>query len=317
MIPADAGQNLAGVYAFTKLYNFDGTLSGTTFPASKATPSEAVTYRYDALKRLTGVFGTNNSYVTDIKYTHAGLVSQAQLDTGGRKAWVTLGYETSTKRLQTLMLKRESFITPQNPTPDRPSSDVNQRYTYDDAGNVLSVADTPGSGDRDVQCFGYDYLGRMTDAYATGGQDCTDNTVGGVAPYHASYTYDEAGNRLTEKIAAVGGAMGTERTYDYPAPIGAQPHGVQKITEKDTAGNTRLYEYKYDKTGNTEKRTKAGEDQTLEWDAEGHLTSVTNADGKKTSFLYAADGSRLRAPSTYSAQVVGTLMPYLSKTSLL
>nr|BFE70388.1 hypothetical protein GCM10020092_036890 [Actinoplanes digitatis] len=64
------------------------------------------------------------------------------------------------------------------------------------------------------------------------------------------------------------------------------------MTEKTPSGE-KLYEYDYDATGNTTRRAKAGEGQTLAWDAEGNLESVTDAAGKKTSFLYDVDGSRI------------------------
>ncbi|GLW35249.1 polymorphic toxin-type HINT domain-containing protein [Actinoplanes regularis] len=307
IVPQDAGANLAGTYTFTTSYNVDGTIQGATFPASKAAAGEAIVYRYDDLKRLTGVTGTNNNYVTDVKYSDENLVTQVQLDGGNRKSWVTLGYETSTNRLQTLMLKRESYVSEQNPTPDRPSSDINQTYQYDAMGNILSITDAPATGERDLQCFTYDYLRRMTDAYSTAGQDCTNKTVGGVAPYHSSYTYDTSGGRLTEKIDGIGGAAGRERTYEYPDATSARPHALQKVVEKDTAGNTKLFSYEYDAIGNTTKRTEAGQNQTLEWDAEGHVSSVTNADGRKTSYLYGADGGRLlrREPNATTLYLPG------------
>ncbi|BBH68009.1 hypothetical protein ACTI_46940 [Actinoplanes sp. OR16] len=282
-IPADAGTNLAGVYTFNSSYNADGTQQGFTYPATKGLAAEPVVYTYDNLKRVTGITGAT-SYVTDVKYTDTGEVTQAQLDTGKRKAWVTLDYETSTKRLQKLMVKRESYVSSQNPVPDRPSSDIYQEYRYDQVGNILSVADTPGSGVRDVQCFTYDHLRRMTDAYSTAGVDCSDTTVGGVAPYHSSYEYDETGNRTKETLH---GASDVTRDYTY-----ATGHAVQSITEKAASGS-KLYSYKYDKSGNTLERTEAGSTQKLDWDAEGSLSAVTNADGKKTSFVYSAGGDRL------------------------
>jgi len=293
IVPADAGENLAGSYTFTSSYNIDGTAQGYTYPATKGMPGEAIVYTYDDLQRVTAINGTNNPYVTDVKYADTGEVKQAQLDAGKRKSWVTLGYETSTMRLQSLIFKRESYTSPENPTPDRPSSDINQTYSYDAAGNVLAIADAPAAGQRDVQCFTYDYLRRMTDAYSTSGASCDDKTVGGVAPYHNSYTYDVTGNRLTEKIEGVGGAKGAERTYDFPDGGASQPHALEQIAEKDPDGNTKLYEYKYDDAGHTTKRIDTGEEQALDWDAEGHVASVTNADGKQTSFVYSAGGDRL------------------------
>lgn len=116
--------------------------------------------------------------------------------------------------------------------------------------------------------------------------------MGGVAPYHHAYTFDATGNRTTETQYSTSGTSLIERSYTYPPAGEAQPHTLREMTEKTPQGD-RLYSYDYDATGNTTKRTKTGEDQTLVWDAEGNLESVTEADGTKTSFLYDVDGSRM------------------------
>src|SRR5262249_28021368 len=48
----------------------------------------------------------------------------------------------------------------------------------------------------------------------------------------------------------------------------------------------------YDAAGNTTRRKVGTSDQSLVWDAEGNLASVTEA-GKVTSYVYDADGDRL------------------------
>ncbi|HEX8343918.1 MAG TPA: RHS repeat-associated core domain-containing protein, partial [Actinoplanes sp.] len=122
-----------------------------------------------------------------------------------------------------------------------------------------------------------------------GGADVTG--VGGVAPYHHSYSFDSAGNRLSQTVHAVGSTPAVERRYKYPASGTTRPHAVGTMTEKTTAGD-RLFSYKYDDAGNTSKRTEVGEDQDLTWDPEGNLASVTKA-GKTTSYIYSADGARM------------------------
>lgn len=97
---------------------------------------------------------------------------------------------------------------------------------------------------------------------------------------------------MTETQYSTSGTSLIERSYSYPAAGEAQPHTLREMTEKTPQGD-RLYSYEYDVAGNTTKRTKTGADQTLFWDAEGNLESVTDADGKKTSFLYDVDGSRM------------------------
>ena len=207
---------------------------------------------------------------------------------GSRKVWSTYEYEQGSQRLTRQRLDRESA----------PVVDIDARYTYDPSGNILRIANNP-SGTRDTQCFTYDYLRRMDRAW-TSASSATDpcaggpsvTGVGGVAPYHHAYTFDVTGNRKTEVQYGSNGSPLVERNYTYPTAGQAQPHTLREMTEKTPQGD-RLYEYEYDAGGNTTKRTKAGEDQALVWDAEGNLESVTDAAGKKTSFLYDVDGSRM------------------------
>src|SRR4030095_16909387 len=76
------------------------------------------------------------------------------------------------------------------------TSDMDVRYRYDAAGNLLSIADTPVGGARDIQCFRYDELRRLSRAWSTanaGADPCVGGPeagVGGPAPYHHSWTFD-------------------------------------------------------------------------------------------------------------------------------
>ena len=65
--------------------------------------------------------------------------------------------------------------------------------------------------------------------------------------------------------------------------------------------------FDYDVAGNTKSRTVGGNTQTLEYDVEGHVSKVTNADGKVSTYLYDADGQRLitREPSATTLYVFG------------
>ncbi|PRY28230.1 polymorphic toxin-type HINT domain-containing protein [Pseudosporangium ferrugineum] len=296
VIPDDAGEALKGTYQFFSSYNLDGTQQGYTLPTTKAGAGEAVVFGYDEFQRVKTVTGTLSPLVTDVKYTDTGEVTRAELNAGKRSTYVSMTYERGTNRLATRSLSREAMTSPSNPQPDRPANDINQSFNYDHAGNVLWARNTPATGENDTQCFTYDHLNRMTDAYSTGnGGDtpCRDSAVGGVAPYHHSYTYDATGNRLTETIHAVPGTDGSERTYAYPDGGRQRPHGVTAITEQAENGAQKLYQFGYDESGNTNKRSVAGEDQILDWDAEGKLASVTNADGAKTTFVYSPSGDRL------------------------
>lgn len=274
VIPDDAGAKLAGTYEFTTSYNRDGTLQGIGMPAAGGLSAEGVAYSYDDLKRPTALEGAQ-TYVTRTDYGQTGSLQQAELNSGGKKAWLSWEYEEGTNRLLRSKVDRQ----------DAGPSDMDAHYRYDATGNVLSIADTPVGGERDVQCFTQDDQRRLTEAWTSastaddpcaGGPEQTG--VGGPAAYHSSYAYDVAGNRTGETTAT------GQRTYVYG---GTQPHALTKVTQEG-----RTDSYAYDKTGNTITRDAGGRSQSLAWDAEGHVSSVTEGTAT-TSFVYGPDGERM------------------------
>lgn len=286
-VPEHAGEELAGLYTFSTEYNSDGTVASIGMPEGGRLPVEAIAYTYDDLQRLIKIEG-DAKYLTDAVYSKTGEVIQTDSMLGANTVSSLYQYEPGSKRLIGNKLYRSNA----------PVADIDARYTYDPAGNITQIADTPSST-RDIQCFTYDYLRRLEQAWTSnsteadpcaGGPSVTG--VGGVAPYHHVYTYDAVGNRKTESQYGTDGTELIKRTYTYPAAGAAQPHTLRQMMETTPQGD-RLYTYEYDAAGNTTRRTKAGEDQTLEWDAEGNLESVTDAAGNKTNFYYDVDGSRM------------------------
>src|SRR6185295_843451 len=74
-----------------------------------------------------------------------------------------------------------------------------QTYGYDPAGQVRKIANQPAGAGADVQCYDYDYLQRMTEAWTPSSTDCatpsSTTELGGAAPYWNSYSFDKTGNR--------------------------------------------------------------------------------------------------------------------------
>ncbi|MEU7825491.1 RHS repeat-associated core domain-containing protein [Catellatospora sp. NPDC049133] len=296
------GTLLGKSYEFTTGYNTDGTVSSVGFPEAGGLSAEAVATTYDNLLRPTALTGSS-TYVTATQYEATGQLKQAELFTGGtgKKAWLTYEYERGTDRLKRFRVDRQTVG----------NIDLDAHYDYDAAGNVLSIADTPANGARDVQCFEYDRLRRLTRAWSTASTTnvCADGVgqtgVGGPAPYHHSWTFDETGSRDTETIHSTTGGADTERDYTYPAPGSGQnqPHSLTGVTENGPNGQ-RTYSYTYDSTGNTVCRPNSTATnscvtgsptahQALAWDAEGHLASSTPAGGQATTYVYDADGKRI------------------------
>jgi RHS repeat-associated protein len=292
-IPA-AETGLAGQYTATSTYNADGSVATDTLPAKVGSPGfggladETVTFGYNTVglpESLTGAV----PYVTQRPDKTPGFVYDeldrpATIIRGGDGKTVTemFGYEDGTGRLA----EHAVYST----------DDVAQDsyYGYDDAGNLTSISNKTslyGAGPDDNQCFRHDYAGRLAEAWTPGTDNCATDpatgSLGGPAPYWQSYRYDVAGNRTsaTEHTSA---AM-TTHTYTYPAPGQPRPHAVTAVT---TA--TATASYGYDATGNTNGRPGPTGQQTLRWDAEGNLASVTDA-GHTTTYTYDADGNRLMA----------------------
>jgi RHS repeat-associated protein len=196
-------------------------------------------------------------------------------------------------------------------------------YSYDQAGNVLSIADTANSASSDVQCFAYDSRQRLSEAWTpastttnaagsgtigstspvdgSGPNACKaapgTSALGGPAPYWKSYTTDAIGNRESETNHDTGlnAAKDITRRYEYggAGALGDGPHQLTKVVEKTPTGE-KQYAYEYNDAGATTKRTISGDAQTLDWDDSGRLTKVKEASGSETTYLYDAMGSRIQ-----------------------
>ncbi|MBN6055985.1 type IV secretion protein Rhs [Nonomuraea sp. RK-328] len=273
-VPEREGK-LAGSYVLNTRYTIDDQVQSVSFPAAGGLEEESVVYTYDELSQPVKVTGLS-AYVSATRYSKLGETLQYELGSGSKRTWLTYTHDEGTRRLSRMRVDREGAA----------ATDLDLNYTYDAIGNITKIADKGASG-QDTQCFKYDHLRRLTSAW-TATDDCAGGTpqsdkIGGVAPYAVSYAYDSTGNRLKETKHAWGGAGESTRNYTYPAAGGKQPHALQAV-------GADLFEY--DAAGNTTRRKVGNSDQSLVWDAEGNLESVTEA-GKTTSFVYSADGDRL------------------------
>ncbi len=257
------------------------------------------------------------SYVTNAIWSGRTLLQQLELNTGGKKAWQTFQYETGTDRL--MQSKVDVYGSTTGPAKE-------SNYSYDQIGNVKSIADTAGAGTPDLQCFAYDYQNRMTESWTpattkaaaaaagtvgsqvpvsgSGPAACSgapgSAALGGPAPYWNSYTFDTVGNRLTETAhdSGLNASKDVKRTLTYKAGT----HQVEKVVENTPTGD-RQYTYGYDAAGNTTQRTIGGNTQTLEYDSLGNpvrnsqpddVTTPGKNEASETTFLYGPDGSRIQ-----------------------
>ncbi|MGV4928236.1 polymorphic toxin-type HINT domain-containing protein [Streptomyces sp. BHT-5-2] len=287
----DSEGKLAGTYEATTAYYSNGLPMARSMSQVGNLLGKGWNYSYaDDTMRVTSVFG--DGIRSDATYNLVGQPLTYRIGTStGKPTQVTNTYEWGTRRLANSRVDRQDIA----------GVDKSATYTYDPAGNITALSDASRSG-TDTQCFTYDHLRRLNEAWTQSDKTCATtpagNLLSGPAPYWQSYRYDLAGNRtsLTQHDPTGDAAKDTKSAYTYPKPGTPQPHTLTAVDTIAPTG-TSTSTYTYDPTGNTTTRTLHGDRQTLTWDPEGHLTNVTEPNGDKgtktTSYVYDADGNRL------------------------
>ncbi|WP_433825921.1 RHS repeat-associated core domain-containing protein [Actinoplanes sp. CA-015351] len=304
---------LGGTYNFNNTYNVDGSIKSTSVPGTNTDlQPETLTYGYDSLGLPTTVdslYGsTNQPYVTGTDYNALGQLDQVKLYTGtgeGNRVYTKYTRELETGRVTGIRTDRDSVA---------PYIQADTTYTYDDAGNIVKVDDAAPAND-DTQCFTYDHLRRLTQAWTPAAGDCAAApsvpALGGPAPYWQSWGFDKIGNRTQEAVHSASGNATTNYAYPASGATAVRPHAAT-----GTSG-ARTGTYTYDATGNTLTRpTASAGTQTLTWDAEGHLETAADSTGQ-TSYIYDADGKRLvqRDPQGRTLYLPGQEIRYRNDTA--
>ncbi|WP_345691177.1 polymorphic toxin-type HINT domain-containing protein [Streptomyces coeruleoprunus] len=285
-IPASEGP-LAGTYDWYTFYDRNtGKPIETEHPEVGGLPLESVTTAYNTGGLVDIVYAGSDPLISATTYDHYGRSIRTEYGEFAQHLWTTSEYDEHTGALKHAYTDRE--VAPQRIE--------DTRYTHDPAGNITAIATAYGqepARTTDTQCFTYDALRRVTEAWTNTGELCasapSEAVVGGPDAYWTSYTYDAVGNRRaeTQHKTASGPTIDTIRTYGTP-PAGT--HKLPSVTQTGTDPHEETYTY--DSAGNTATRTIGTAAQTLTWDDEGHLKSAT--EGTKTSsYLYDADGQRL------------------------
>lgn len=290
-IPA-AETGLNAIYTTSYGYSTTGLLNSLQYANGGGLPGEAVGIQYNKYGLPTLSSGYN-VYVHDAFYTAYGEARQYVLGVNDSRATLTYDYDAQTRRLAHTNLSAQIA----DPQID------DTRYTYDPSGNVTKTVNTQGPTGRApvrTQCYGYDSLRRLTDAW-TATDDCAASpsttqgqaNVGGPTPYWTSWTFEPGGLRGTQTQHALPGTTGgdTTTTYTYPATGAPRPHSLTGTATTGPAGPTQST-YGYDQSGNTTRRTLPSGEQTLTWDKENRLDTVTSSAGT-TKYVYDADGNQL------------------------
>ncbi|MEV4511752.1 RHS repeat-associated core domain-containing protein [Dactylosporangium sp. NPDC049525] len=290
-IPADAGTELARTYDFVSTYNTDDSVQGIGMPAAGGLPAENLVFGYDNLQRPLSMTGLNSYVVSNeenpTSYADTGELLRMMLWNGtGKKAWLTFSWERGTNRQTGIRLDRQDIA----------AVDLDQHYKYDDAGNVLAIADTPAGGPVDTQCFLYDGSRHLTEAWSTATTDWTrcqngaaSTGVGGPAPYHQAWTFDAGGGRLTETNYPVAGP-GVTTNYHYAGTGQPKPHTLRSIDQGSAATTT---DYTYDERGALLTRQNPAKSESFQWNTDAQLAKYSSDGGPGTTFVYDASGNRL------------------------
>jgi RHS repeat-associated protein len=290
VIPASQGA-LAGTYTQSYTYAPSGQETSYTDSAAGGLPAETVTTGYDNAGNPNSLTGTS-LYVDSLSYTNLGQPQQYTMGTSGEPVYITDSYDPQTGNL--------TQQDTETGTAQTSVDDLN--YTYNDVGDITSEADTPSGATSatDVQCFQYDYLGRLVQAWAQGTTGCAStpsaSAEGGAAPYWESYAYNAIGNLTGITSTTQSGAV-TTTADTYPAAGAAQPHAItgQSVT---TPSGTSTSNYGYNAGGQLTTVAGTTADQALTWNDAGQLTqdALTPAGGgtaQDTSYIYDANGNLL------------------------
>jgi RHS repeat-associated protein len=271
----------------------DGSPTDVLYPGIAGFPQENVTTKYDSYSglpsQLTTLDSTVGTYITGQTYSsYSEPVKTVRQTNTGQRYEELYDYDIATRRLHNLKVTSGTLT----------NQYANRTYAYNPIGDVTSVTDAPTTGPADTQCFAYDNLRRLTTAWtpnpvsagtATPDTDCqaapSKDNLGGPAPYWTDWTFDQLGNRKQQIDHKAAGDNTLKYTVPDSGSQSVQPHAVTGVTDS-TGATTASYEY--DKTGNMQARPG----QTLTWDTEGKLATVTDSGGT-VSYLYDADGTRL------------------------
>lgn len=249
--------------------------------------AETINYAYNAAGAPISSTG-NNAYVSATNYSPYGEVNQYTLGVNTLTAWLTYNRDPQTRRITGVNLSGQTA----------PPQFEDVAYTYDLYGNVTKTVDTQGAATGapvQTQCFRYDKLNQLTQAWSSTDSCATDPTtlgnttkVGGPQPYWMTWSFNAAGVRTAQVQNAVPGGATSKTTTTYTMASPGHAHALSSTsTQVGTAAPTTAT-YQYDANGNVTDRNG----QTITYTPERSVASITAA-GTTVSYLYDADGNQV------------------------
>ncbi|MEY9863003.1 RHS repeat-associated protein [Catenulispora sp. GAS73] len=315
---------LAGTYTTTTANTSTGLITSTTPAALPGSPAETVTTTFNALGDATSNAGYN-AYVSATSYTPYGETAQLTLGASNAPVWLTYAYTAQTRQVA------ETNVSAQLALPQLDDT----KYAYNPDQRITSVTDTQGYGSTapvQQQCYSYDTLDRLTEAYTaahpTSDGSCpTDpatagkSAVGGPEPYWSTWTFDQLGQRQSQDQHVLGG-QSTDATATYSYGQGGHAHALNSVAIAGPAGQTNLTGYVYDNAGDatTYPASGASGTQTLTWNPQGRMASDTTTSGTTTTQVDDAGGGQLitrnSTTGTDTLYLPGEQLSYSTKTGV-
>ncbi|MEU6429690.1 DNRLRE domain-containing protein [Microbispora sp. NPDC046973] len=299
-IPSSEGL-LAGTYTFATTYTTTGEVATYTMPAGGGLPAETLTSTYtdlDLFSRMTSGLGGGFTYVDSTTYSGTARLTDRAYGTGG-KIKRHLEWDPATGWVKNVTTTTKADTS-------GPVTAQDDRYDYDLSGEITKILDAAaasGGSAGQYECFTYDGLHRLSQAWTTTASACGTSTAAadnqGIDPYAQSFAYDGVGN-LTSLTS-----NGQAAIYDYPqsGTDAVRPNAVTSIARP---GGTDTYAY--DNAGQLTSRTVGGKAGAFSWNELGQLEKAT-IDGQDTTMVYDADGERLirRDPGGKATLYLGSM----------
>ena len=283
---------LGGTYKTQNTYTSTGLMSTLTPANGGGLPVDSITFGYDGFGNATSDSGYD-TYVSQVTYTPYDELSQVFLGPKDSTyaAVMTYGYDPQTRDTTDINL---GDLQPAPQVADT-------AYTYNADRQTTKITDTEGpsgSSPVDTQCFTYDSLNRLSEAWSATDNCAADPatagnaTVGGPDAYWQSWTFDALGDRRSQTDHAVtsgGAASTTTTTYNYG--VAGHAHAVasaQAGNGSSTTTTTFQYDQAGDMTSGPASAQGQSQNQTLTWNQDGKLATAG-----ATSYIYDADGNEL------------------------
>ena len=272
-------------YQSTWTYNLDGTLATSVNPLGNATGANAsdytTSYGYDGVGQLVSVtdpLGNKTTHTYDS--SGRGITT---VDPRGNAAGGTASTYT----------KKQSWTADDHPYVTTEPGGATVTRTYDADHNLATITDANAN----KKTYGYDGNDRLISALQPNGHgttlslDWAGRTISSTDPNGnvTTHTYDKAGQLITttRPRGNVAGATAADytTTYSYD-PVGR----LTSTSRPQTSTVTAVVKNGYDADGNLTSTTDANnQTTTFTYDGNHNKLSVTTPEGFTTSWTYTVD----------------------------